>query len=64
MANTKSAKKMVRKIEKRTSINRMRRSTVRTSIKKAEKLIESGDKENAKTALGPASTLLSIVLVK
>tara|TARA_Y100000590_G_scaffold452259_1_gene595062 strand:- start:46164 stop:46424 length:261 start_codon:yes stop_codon:yes gene_type:complete len=51
MANTKSAKKMVRKIEKRTSVNRMRRSMVRTSIKKAETLIESGDKENAKNAL-------------
>ena len=51
MANTKSAKKMVRKIERRTQINRMRRSMVRTSVKKAEALIETGDKDNAKIAL-------------
>ena len=51
MANTKSAKKMVRKIEKRTSVNRMRRSMVRTSVKKAEILIDAGDKDNAKEAL-------------
>ena len=51
MANTKSAKKMVRKIEKRTIVNRMRRSMVRTSVKKAEVLIDAGDKENAKEAL-------------
>ena len=51
MANTKSAKKMVRKIERRTLINKMRRSMVRTSVKKAEALIESGDKENARVAL-------------
>ena len=51
MANTKSAKKMVRKIEKRTIVNRMRRSMVRTSVKKAEVFIDAGDKENAKEAL-------------
>ena len=51
MANTKSAKKMVSKIEKRTIVNRMRRSMVRTSVKKAEVLIDAGDKENAKEAL-------------
>jgi small subunit ribosomal protein S20 len=58
MANTKSAKKMVRKIEKRTLINRMRRSMVRTSVKKAEALIESGDKDDAKIALVAAERQL------
>ncbi len=58
MANTKSAKKMVRKIERRTLINRMRRSTVRTSVKKAEALIESGDKDNARVALVAAERQL------
>ena len=51
MANTKSAKKMVRKIERRTLINKMRRSTVRTFVKKAEATIEAGDKKIAKEAL-------------
>jgi len=58
MANTRSAKKMVRKIERRTLINRMRRSMVRTSVKKAEALIESGDKDNAKIALVAAERQL------
>jgi small subunit ribosomal protein S20 len=51
LANTKSAKKMVRKIERRTLINKMRRSSVRTFVKKAEASIEAGDKKNAKEAL-------------
>ncbi len=51
MANTKSAKKMVRKIERRTLINKMRRSMVRTFVKKAEASIEAGDKKHAKQAL-------------
>ena len=36
MANTSSAKKMVRKIARRTAINKARRSRVRTFIKKVE----------------------------
>ena len=59
MANTKSAKKMVRKIEKRTIVNRMRRSMVRTSVKKAELLIDAGDKAVSYTHL----TLPTILLV-
>ncbi|MBT6223606.1 MAG: 30S ribosomal protein S20, partial [Rhodobiaceae bacterium] len=39
MANTKSAKKMVRKIATRTLVNKMRRSKVRTSVRKAEEAI-------------------------
>ena len=42
---------MVRKIERRTLINKMRRSSVRTFVKKAEASIEAGDKKNAKEAL-------------
>ena len=33
MANTKSAKKMTRKIAKRTEVNRARRSRMRTVIR-------------------------------
>ena len=42
---------MVRKIERRALINKMRRSMVRTFVKKAEASIEAGDKKNAKEAL-------------
>ena len=44
MANTKSAKKMVRKIEARTKVNKARRSRVRTYVRKVEEAIASGDK--------------------
>ena len=46
----KISKKMVRKIERRTLINKMRRSMVRTFVKK-QASIEAGDKQNAKVAL-------------
>lgn len=36
MANHKHAKKMIRKIERRTEINTNRKSAVRTAVKKAE----------------------------
>lgn len=50
MANTKSAKKMVRKIEKRTLVNKMRISRIRTFIKKVRSAISSGSKDVAQTA--------------
>ncbi|MEL7491183.1 MAG: 30S ribosomal protein S20 [Pseudomonadota bacterium] len=50
MANTTSAKKMVRKIERRTAVNKARRSRVRTYLRKVEEAIASGDKVAADTA--------------
>ncbi|MEL6111699.1 MAG: 30S ribosomal protein S20 [Pseudomonadota bacterium] len=47
MANTKSAKKMVRKIERRTAINKMRRSRVRTYLRKVEEAIAASDQPAA-----------------
>ena len=44
MANTKSAKKMTRKIAKRTVINRSRRSRMRTFVRKVEEAIAAGDR--------------------
>ena len=43
MANTSSAKKAVRKLERRTRVNRMRRSMMRTQIRKVEEAIAGGD---------------------
>ena len=50
MANTRSAKKMVRKIEQRTEVNKARRSRVRTFVRKLEEAIASGDKAAAAEA--------------
>ncbi|WP_309083479.1 30S ribosomal protein S20 [Chelativorans sp.] len=54
MANTTSAKKAVRKIARRTEINKSRRSRVRTFIRKVEEAIAAGDKSAAETALRAA----------
>lgn len=51
MANTPSAKKSVRKIARRTAINKSRRSRVRTFLRKVEDAILSGDKAAAEAAL-------------
>jgi small subunit ribosomal protein S20 len=54
MANTTSAKKMTRKIAKRTIVNRSRRSRMRTFIRKVEEAIASGDQTAAVDALKAA----------
>ncbi len=54
MANTKSAKKAVRKTIRRTAINKSRRSRMRTFVRKVEDAIASGDKQAAESALRAA----------
>ena len=54
MANTKSAKKMVRKIAARTAVNKARKSRVRTYLRRVEEAIASGDKGAAETAFKAA----------
>ena len=54
MANTVSAKKMTRKIAKRTAINRSRRSRMRTFVKKVEEAIATGNRDVALEALRAA----------
>lgn len=51
MANTKSAKKAARQAERRTEINKARRSRIRTFVRKVEEAIASGDKAAADEAL-------------
>ncbi len=58
MANTKSAKKAVRQITRRTDVNRQRRSKMRTFIRKVEEAISSGDQAAARTALSAAEPIL------
>ena len=54
MANTKSAKKMVRKIAKRTEVNKARRSRMRSFIRSVEEAITAGNKSAAQEALKSA----------
>ncbi|HVV92377.1 MAG TPA: 30S ribosomal protein S20 [Hyphomicrobiales bacterium] len=51
MANTPSAKKAVRKIARRTEINRARKSRMRTFLRKVEEAIAAGDQAAAAEAL-------------
>jgi small subunit ribosomal protein S20 len=54
MANTKSAKKAARQTEKRTMVNKARRSRMRTFLRKVEEAIATGDKAAAGSALQAA----------
>jgi len=51
MANTRSAKKAVRQIARRTEVNKARRSHMRSSVRKVEEAIAAGDKAAAEAAL-------------
>lgn len=50
MANIKSSKKAIRVIEKRTEINKSRRSRIKTFLRKVNDAISSGVMEDAKKA--------------
>ena len=54
MANTSSARKAARVIARRTDVNTARRSRMRTSVRKVEEAIASGDKAAALAALKSA----------
>ena len=58
MANTASAKKMVRKIARRTETNKSRRSRMRTFTRRVEEAIASGDKKAADAALTAAQPVI------
>ena len=54
MANTSSAKKNVRKMARKTAVNKARRSSVRTFLRRVEDAIAAGDKAAANEALKQA----------
>ncbi|HUU25334.1 MAG TPA: 30S ribosomal protein S20 [Methyloceanibacter sp.] len=58
MANTKSAKKAVRQIARRTADNKARRSSMRTYVRKVEEAIATGNKDAAQTALKEAEPIM------
>ncbi|MEM7397890.1 MAG: 30S ribosomal protein S20 [Pseudomonadota bacterium] len=59
MANTKSAKKAVRQITRRTEVNKNRRSNMRGYLRKVEEAIASGDKDAAQAALRVAEPVVA-----
>jgi small subunit ribosomal protein S20 len=64
MANTPGAKKAVRKIARRTEVNKARRSRVRTYLRKFEEAVASGDASAAKTAFVEAQSELMRAVTK
>ncbi|MGH6800337.1 MAG: 30S ribosomal protein S20 [Methylocella sp.] len=58
MANTHSAKKAIRKIERRAEVNRSRRSQMRTYVRKVEEAIAAGEPGAAAEALRAAQPLV------
>ena len=58
MANTPGSKKAIRKIARRTEVNKNRRSRVRTYLRKFEEAVTAGDTDTAKTAFVVAQSEL------
>ncbi|QOL83231.1 30S ribosomal protein S20 [Pseudooceanicola spongiae] len=54
MANTSQSKKRARQADARLTVNKARRSRIRTFLRKVEEAIASGDKSAAETALRTA----------
>jgi small subunit ribosomal protein S20 len=54
MANTSSAKKAARKITRRAAVNKIRRSRVRSFVRKVEEALAAGDKTAAEAAFNAA----------
>ena len=54
MANSPQAKKRARQIERRTAVNKARKSRIRTHLRAVEEAIASGDKDAATAALRAA----------
>lgn len=58
MANTKSARKATRVIARRTEVNKSRRTVLRSSVRKVEEAIASGDQTVASAALKAAEPVI------
>jgi small subunit ribosomal protein S20 len=58
MANNPGAKKAIRKIARRTEVNKARRSRLRTYVRRFEEALAAGDVNLAKTAFVDAQSEL------
>lgn len=59
MANTPQSKKRARQTERRTAVNKARRSRIRTYLRKVEEAIATGNAEAAVAALREAQPELA-----
>ena len=64
MANNPGAKKAIRKIARRTEVNKARRSRVRTFLRKFEEALAAGDPGVAKESFIPAQSELMRAVTK
>ena len=64
MANNPGAKKAIRKIERRTEVNKARRSRVRTFLRKFEEALAAGDAGVAKETFVKAESELMRAVTK
>jgi small subunit ribosomal protein S20 len=64
MANNPGAKKAIRKIERRTEVNKARRSRVRTYLRKFEEALTAGDPAAAKVSFVEAQSELMRAVTK
>jgi len=64
MANNPGAKKAIRKIERRTEVNKARRSRVRTYLRKFEEAVTAGDPAVAKDTFIQAQSELMRAVTK
>ena len=58
MANTTSARKAARKIDRRTAVNQARRTRARTAVRQVEDAIAAGDRNKALEAMKQAEPQL------
>lgn len=59
MANTPQSKKRARQTERRTAVNKARRSRIRTYLRKVEEAIAAGQADDAAAALRAAQPELA-----
>lgn len=64
MPNTKSAEKRVRQTEKRTARNRRIKSMVKTSIRRFDEAVQSGDAEASRAKLISATRRIDKAVAK
>lgn len=64
MANTSSAKKAVRKMARKTEVNKARRSLVRGKIRKVEDAVAANDKDAAQAAFKAVESAMMRAVTK
>ena len=64
MANIKSAKKRIKVIEKKTALNRARKSQIKTAIRKFDEAVAAGNREEAVARFQYAQKRISQVASK